>query len=58
MRRYRVSLDPAAIADFDGICVFVPEAASKTISDKLIDRVLFCIDGLDTARKLFARSRP
>ncbi len=51
MRRYRVGLDPAAIADLDGIRAFVAEAAGKAISDKLIDRVLGYIDGLDTAPK-------
>ena len=51
MRRFRVCLDPAAIADLDRIRAFVAQAAGKSISDKLIDRVLGYIDGFDSAPK-------
>ena len=51
MRRYRVGLDPAAIADLDGIRAFVAEAAGKVISDKLVDRLLAYIDGFDSVPK-------
>lgn len=51
MRRYRVGLDPEAISDLFAIQTFVAEAAGKTIADKLIDRVLAYIDGLNTAPK-------
>jgi plasmid stabilization system protein ParE len=51
MRRYRVGLDPEAIADLKAIRTFVAEAAGNAIAEKLIDRVLAYIDGLDTAPK-------
>lgn len=51
MQRYRVGLDPAAIADLDAIKAHVTEAAGKAIAFSLIDRVLGYIAGLETAPK-------
>ena len=51
MRLYRVAIDPGAVGDLDEIRVFVAEAAGKAIADKLIERLLVYIDGLDSVPK-------
>lgn len=51
MRRYRVGLDPAAVADLDAIKAFIKTQAGEPIAHALIDRVLGFINGLDIAPK-------
>lgn len=47
MRRYRVELDPVAIADRESIREHVSRAAGTSTAEHLIDRLLTHIEGFD-----------